>query len=168
MTHPPTSDPRSPGPAGVSAVLATAMTAIGFFALAVFGLAVLSIVRDADIISVTGLGQAPGIVGMIVAIAVYAGILFLAVRIVRPRFRSVWTIAVSTVLAHLLTVGIAVLIETGEFVTALAVMGDLITGGASIIILVAAAVAGWAGVALRRTRSSRPRWPWERDEPDVG
>jgi len=33
-------------------------------------------------------------------------------------------------------------------------------------VLAAAAVAGWAGVALRRTRASRPRWPWEGDESD--
>ncbi|WP_228479903.1 hypothetical protein [Microbacterium abyssi] len=143
------------------------MTTIGFFALAVFGLGALSVVTDADIISVPGLGQAPGIVGMIVAIAAYAGILWLAVRIGHPRFRSVWVIAIATALAHLLAVGVTALIVTGEFVTALAAMGDLITGGASVVVLVVAAIAGWAGVALRRTRASRPRWPWERDEHDV-
>ncbi|MGO3328637.1 MAG: hypothetical protein ACTIMF_18890 [Gordonia sp. (in: high G+C Gram-positive bacteria)] len=162
------SDPRGPESAGVSAVLATVMTAIGFFALAVFGLGALSVATDADIISVHGLGQAPGIVGMIIAIAVFAGILWLAVRIARPRFRSVWTIAIATALAHLIGVGIATLVVTGEFVTGLAVMGGLISGGASLIILAAAAVAGWAGVALRRTRAGRPRWPWERDDPDAG
>ncbi|WP_147037980.1 hypothetical protein [Microbacterium aerolatum] len=160
-------DPRSPAPAGVSAVLATVMTTIGFFALAVFGLGALSVTTDTDIISVPGLGQAPGIVGMIIALAAYAGILWLAVRIAHPRFRSVWVISIATALAHLLGVGVTALVETGEFVTALAAMGDLITGGASVVVLAAAAVAGWAGVALRRTRASRPRWPWERDEPDV-
>lgn len=159
-----TSDPRGPAPAGVSAILATAMTTIGFFALAVFGLGALSIATDADVISVPALGQAPGITGMIIAIIVFAGILWLAVRIARPRFRSVWTIAIATTLAHLLAVGFTALVVTGEFVTALAVMGGLITGGASLIVLVAAAIAGWAGVALRRTRASRPRWPWERDD----
>lgn len=161
-----TPDPRGPVPAGVSAVLATAMTTIGFFALTVFGLGALSIATDADVIAVPGLGQAPGIVGMVAAVAVFAGILWLAVRIARPRFRSVWTIALAAALAHLLVVSVAALVVTGEFVTALAVMGGLITGGASLVVLVAAAVAGWAGVALRRTRASRPRWPWEKDDPD--
>ncbi|GAA1543662.1 hypothetical protein HD600_000661 [Microbacterium ginsengiterrae] len=160
-------DPRSPRPAGVSAVLATVMTAVGFFALSLFGLGALSVATDSDIISTPGLGQAPGIAGMIVAVAVYAGILSLALRVAEPRFRSVWTIAVGTALAHLLAVGITVLFETGEVVTPLAVMGGLITGGAEVVILVAAAIAGWAGVALRRTRASQPRWPWERDEPDA-
>jgi hypothetical protein len=162
------SDPRGPAPTGVSAVLATVLTTIGFFALAVFGLGALSIATDADIISVPGLGQGPGVIGMIVALAVYAGILWLAVRITRPRFRSVWTIALATALAHLVAVGITALIDGGDVVTGLAVMGGLVTGGASIVILAAAAIAGWAGVALRRTKSDRPRWPWEREDPDAG
>lgn len=161
-----TPDPRGPVPAGVSAVLATVMTTIAFFALSVFGLGALSIATDADVIAVPGLGQAPGVMGMVAAVAVFAGILWLAVRIAHPRFRSVWTIALGSALAHLIIVGIASLIVTGEFVTALAVMGGLVTGGASLVVLVAAAVAGWAGVALRRTRASRPRWPWEKDDAD--
>ena len=142
------------------------MATIGFFALAVFGLGALSVATDADIISVPGLGQAPGVVGMIAAIVVFAGILWLAVRIAHPRFRSVWTIAIAPALVHLLVVGVSAMIESGEFITGLAVMGGLITGGASLVVLAAAAVAGWAGVALRRTRASRPRWPWEGDESD--
>jgi hypothetical protein len=101
---------------------------------------------------------------MIIAVVAFAGILWLAVRIVHPRFRSVWTIAIATPLAHLLGVGVTALVVTGEFVTALAAMGGLITGGASLVVLVAAGTAGWAGIALRRTRASRPRWPWERDD----
>jgi len=142
------------------------MATVGFFALAVFGLGALSMLTDADIISVPGLGQAPGIVGMIAAMAVFAGILWLAVRISRPRFRSVGTIAVSSALGHLLAVGFAALVVSGEFVTALSVMGGLVTGGASIVLLVAAAVAAWGGVALRRTRAEKPRWPWERQDAD--
>lgn len=164
----PSPDPRGPVPAGVSAILATAMATIGFFALTVFGLGALSIVTDADIISIPHLGQAPGIVGMIAAITVFAGILWLAVRSPRPRFRSVWTIAIASVLAHLLAVAATVLIVAGEFVTALAVMGGLITGGAAPVVLAMAAISAWAGVALRRTRTGRPLWPWERDDPDAG
>ena len=142
------------------------MTTIGFFAIAVFGLGVLSIVTDADIISVPDTGQAPGIVGMIVAVAVFAGILYLAVRIAHPKFRSVWAISIATAFAHMLAAAIGALIATGDFVNALAVMGELITGGASVVILATSAIAGWAGVALRRTRAKRPRWPWERDDID--
>ncbi|MGM7698630.1 hypothetical protein [Microbacterium sp. A84] len=142
------------------------MTTIGFFALAVFGLGALSIATDADIIAIPGVGQAPGIVGMVIAVAVFAGILWLAVRIKHPRFRSVWTISITTALVHLLAVGLVAAIATGEFVTAMAVMGGLITGGASLVILLVAAVASWAGVALRRTKAKHPQWPWEREDPN--
>lgn len=141
------------------------MTTIGFFALAVLGLAILSFSTDADIISVQGLGQAPGVVGMIVAVGVFAGILWLAVKIAHPKFRSVWAISILTAIAHLLAVGIGALFVSGDFVSALAVMGELITGGSSIVLFVVAAVAAWAGLALRRTRARRPRWPWEDDDP---
>ncbi|GGD61413.1 hypothetical protein [Microbacterium murale] len=142
------------------------MTTIGFFAIAVFGLGALSIVTDAEIIEVPEAGQAPGIVGMVIAVAVFAAILYLAVRITHPKFRSVWAISIATAFAHLIAAGIGAVAVTGDFVNALAVMGELITGGASLVILLTAAIAGWAGVALRRTRAKRPRWPWERDDLD--
>lgn len=142
------------------------MTTIGFFAIAVFGLGALSIVTDAEIIEVPEAGQAPGIVGMVIAVAVFAAILYLAVRITHPKFRSVWAISIATAFAHLLAAGIGAVAVTGDFVNALAVMGELITGGASLVILLTAAIAGWAGVALRRTRAKHPRWPWERDDLD--
>ena len=142
------------------------MTTVGFFALSILGLGVLSFTTDADIISVPGLGQAPGVVGVVVAVAVFAGILWLAVRITRPKFRSVWSIAIMTAVSHLLAVGFTVAVVTGEFVTALAVMGGLITGGASLVLLVVAVFAAWCAVALRLTRAQRPRWPWEREDPN--
>lgn len=141
------------------------MTTVGFFALTVLGLGMLSFFTDTDIISVPGLGQAPGVVGMIVAVAVFAGILWLAVKITHPKFRSVWAISIMTAIAHLLAVGIGALFASGDFAKALAVMGALITGGASVVLFVVAAVSAWAGVALRLTRAQRPRWPWEREDP---
>ncbi|MGY1553087.1 hypothetical protein ACW5CM_15005 [Microbacterium sp. A588] len=141
------------------------MTTIGFFALAVFGLGALSVATDADIIATPGLGQAPGVVGMALAVAQFAVLLWMAVRIKNPRYRSVWTIAIMTAFVHLLGVGLVAAVVSGEFVTGLSVIGELITGGASLVIFVVAVLAAWAGVALRRTRAKRPQWPWERDEP---
>ncbi|MGL3151671.1 hypothetical protein ACSS7Z_15085 [Microbacterium sp. A82] len=141
------------------------MTTIGFFALAVFGLGALSVATDADIIATPGLGQAPGVVGMALAVAQFAVLLWMAVRIKNPRYRSVWTIAIVTAFVHLLGVGLVAAVVSGEFVTGLSVIGELITGGASLVIFVVAVLAAWAGVALRRTRAKRPQWPWERDEP---
>lgn len=136
----------------------------GFFALAVFGLGAVSVVTDADIIAVPGLGPWPGVTGMVCALAAFALMLWTAMRRTRPSYGSAVAIALAAALGHLVAVWVAVLIATGGIVTATAVAGDLVRGGASAVLLVAAAIAGWAGIALRRTRSSRPQWPWERDD----
>ncbi|QNA93430.1 MULTISPECIES: hypothetical protein [unclassified Microbacterium] len=140
-------------------VLAT----ISFFALALFGLGALSVATDTDIIAVPGLGQAPGAIGMAVAVAVFALTLWSTLRRDRPSFGATITIALLTALAHLVVVWIVVLLGSG-FVIATSVVGDLVRGGASVVLVVAGLVASWGGIALRRTRAQHPRWPWERDE----
>ncbi|WP_261812180.1 hypothetical protein [Microbacterium aurugineum] len=141
-------------------VLAT----ISFFALAVFGLGALSVATDTDIISTPDLGQVPGVVGMLAAVVAFAVLLGVTLRTRRPSFVSTITIALVTVLAHLVVVWFAVLLGTSDVVIATAVAGDLVRGGVSAVLLVAALIAAWGGVALRRTRAEHPRWPWERDE----
>ncbi|WP_227991782.1 hypothetical protein [Microbacterium sp. CBA3102] len=141
-------------------VLAT----ISFFALAVFGLGALSVATDTDIISTPDLGQAPGVVGMLAAVVAFAVLLGVTLRTRRPSFVSTITIALVTVLAHLAVVWFAVLLGTSDVVIGTAVAGDLVRGGVSAVLLVAALIAAWGGIALRRTRAEHPRWPWERDE----
>ncbi|WP_217177672.1 hypothetical protein [Streptomyces sp. AC495_CC817] len=145
-------------------MLALVLSVIGFFALAVFGLGAVSVATDADIIAVPGLGQGPGIVGMLAALAVFALMLGLALRVRHPSFVSVPTVALATSLAHLAAVWAAALVVSGDVIIATAVVGDLVRGGPSAVLLVAAAIAAWAGIALRRTRAQHPRWPWEGDD----
>ncbi|MFK3678182.1 hypothetical protein ACI2IP_10640 [Microbacterium sp. NPDC090218] len=141
-------------------VLAT----ISFFALAVFGLGALSVATDTDIIAVPDLGQTPGVVGMLAAVVAFGLLLWSTLRRRRPSFVATITIALVAALAHLVVVWIAVLIGTSDIVIATAVAGDLVRGGVSAVLLVAALIAAWGGIALRRTRAEHPRWPWERDE----
>jgi hypothetical protein len=157
-------NPRGPESAGVSAVLALVLATVAFFALAVFGLGALTVVTDTDIIAVEGLGQLPGAAGMLVAVLAFALGLWIALRRARPSFLSVPGIAVGVGLAHLVTVWIGALFATGDLVIATAIAGDLVRGGASLVLLLVAAVAAWSGIALRRTRASHPRWPWENDD----
>lgn len=140
------------------------LATVGFFALAVFGLGAVSIVTDADIISVRGLGPGPGVAGMLVALLTFAAMLRSALRRTRPSYVSAAGIALGSAIGHLIAVWVAVMLSTGGFVVATAVAGDLVRGGASAVLVLAALIAGWAGIALRRTRSQRPQWPWERDE----
>ncbi|MFB8187947.1 hypothetical protein ACFC14_01400 [Microbacterium sp. NPDC055988] len=141
-------------------VLAT----IGFFALAVFGLGALSVATDTDIIAVPGLGQAPGAAGMVVAVIVFALVLWSTLRRGAPSYVATVAIALLTALAHLVAVWITVIISSSDFVIATAVAGDLVRGGASAVLVAAGLIAAWGGIALRRTRAEHPRWPWERDE----
>ncbi|MFB4350024.1 hypothetical protein [Microbacterium sp. CR_7] len=164
MTDAPTPNPRGPESAGVSRVLALTLATIGFFALAVFGLGALSVATDADIIAVRGLGQIPGVVGMIAALLAFALMLWSSLRRERPSFLSVPATALAAALSHLIVLWAAVVVARGDLVIATAVAGDLVRGGASAVLLAAAAIAAWAGVALRRTGSGRPRWPWEDEE----
>ncbi|WP_282848451.1 hypothetical protein [Microbacterium oxydans] len=141
-------------------VLAT----IGFFALAVFGLGAVSVTTDTDIIAVPNLGQMPGVAGMIAAVVSFALVLWSTLRRSQPSYVAAVAIALAAGLAHLVVVWVAVLIGDGDLVLATAVAGDLVRGGASAVIVLAALIAGWGGIALRRTRAEHPRWPWEREE----
>ena len=157
-------NPRGPESAGVSAVLAVVLATIGFFALAVFGLGALTVATDTDIIAVEGLGPLPGAGGMLVAVLTFAVGLWIARRRSHPSFLSVPGIAVGVGLAHLVAVWIGVLVGSGDVVIATVVAGELVSRGPSLVILLVAAVAAWSGIALRRTRASHPRWPWEKDD----
>lgn len=139
------------------------LAAVGFFAAAVFGLGAVSVATNADIISVPGLGHAPGIVGMLCAIVAFTLSLAGALRREHPSFFSVPAIALTTSLVHLVAVAITVLFDTGDLILPTVVAGGLVQGGASAVMLLASAVAGWGGIALRRTRGEAPRWPWERE-----
>jgi len=158
-------NPRGPESAGVSAVLAVVLATIGFFALAVFGLGAVSVATDRDIISVPGLGPVPGAVGMLAAVLVFALGLGVALRrSPATTFLSVPGIALATALAHLAALWIGVAVASGDLIVATAVAGGLVVGGPSAVMLGAAAIAAWGGIALRRTKAEHPQWPWERDD----
>ena len=140
------------------------MATIAFFALAVFGLGALSVATDRDIIGVPGLGQVPGVSGMVAAVVVFALVLWATVRRGHASFGSAPVIALLTALVHLITLCFALPVPPGLLVAASALPAALARAGVGPVLLVAAAVAAWGGIALRRTRSAQPRWPWERDD----
>jgi len=156
--------PGAPAPGSVRPVVALAFATIGFAALTIGGLGVASLLLEEDVISAPGFGQAPGAIGTAAAVAVFAGALWAAVRRPHPSFwGAVWT-AIAAFLAYLAAVWIVGALATADIVLAAAAAGRLVTSGFAFVVLAAGLVAGWAGVALVRTRSRRPRWPWEDDE----
>lgn len=141
---------------------------VSFFALTILGLGVLSLFADRDIITVPRLGQLPGIVGMVLAVLAFA----LALRAVladrRPSFVATVFLALGAALVHLGGVWGASIAEGAGAVGATAAAGQLVLGGASAVIVVAALIAAWVAIALRRTAARAPRWPWEKDDDDLG
>lgn len=157
-------NPRGPESAGVSAVLALVLAIISFFALAVFGLGAVSIATDSDIIAVRGLGPLPGAFGMLAAVVAFGLTLWSSLRRTPLSYASALAVALATALTHLAVVWIGVAAASGDLIVATVVAGDLVRGGASAVLLVAAAIAAWGGIALRRTRAQHPQWPWERED----
>lgn len=159
-----TGDPRDPASSGVSVALATVVGTVCFAAFAILGLGMLSYFADTDIISVEGLQLWPGVIGMAVAIGAYAMLLASLLRRETPTFASVLLVAMATVIAHLAAVWISAMITGVGLAHATAAGAQLVVRGSSLVVLVAALIAGWIAVALRRARGGVPKWPWERDE----
>jgi hypothetical protein len=144
--------------------IAVAFAAVGFAALAICGLGVTSLVLDADVITTPGGGQIPGIVGMIVAVSVFAAALAVALRPPHPSFWSAPIVALAVFLLYGGGVAVGAGIAGVDPAAAVAAAGRTLVSWFGVIVAAAAVVAAWAGIALVRTRARRPRWGWEGDE----
>lgn len=155
----------APRGGSVSPALALVLTTVGFFAVAIAALGVMSLLTATDVITVTGLGPIPGALGMAAAGAGFAASLGPLLRPPRPSYWAAAIAAAAAYLAYVLVTVVAAAVVAGDVAVALAVGEDVAVGWPGLVIVASAAAAGWAAVALTRTRASRPRWPWERDEP---
>lgn len=161
--------------------VALAFATIGFAALTIFGLGMVSLFTGEDVIATPGLGQIPGIVGVILGILAFAGGLWAAIgrsgergdaaapsgaagARAATRGPSFWGVAWTTAAAFLAYIGgvwIAALVTGADLGVATGVAGRLATSWFGAVVAAAAFVSAWAGIALVRTRARRPRWPWE-------
>ncbi|MFG6402765.1 hypothetical protein [Microbacterium sp. P04] len=144
--------------------LAVVFATVTFFALAIAGLGFTSLFLDADVIAVEGLGQAPGIVGMIGAGLVFAASLLLAVRTQHPSFWSAPITALATVLAYAAGVLFGGALSGADLAASAVAAGTAMVGWVGIVLFLAALVSAAGGVALVRSRGGTPRWRWERDD----
>jgi hypothetical protein len=144
--------------------MALAFALVGYVALVIAGFGVVSLTTNQDVIAVSGSGQLPGILGVILASGAFAGILWLHIRRGHPSFWAALWIAAGSFLAYLFGVGVAEVAETQDVAAAATVVAHLSTTLFGAVVGGAALVAAWCGIALVRTRARRPRWPWEHDE----
>jgi hypothetical protein len=144
--------------------LAVVFATVAYLALTIAGLGVTSLALDLDVIAVPGLGQAPGIVGMVLGGLVFAGSLRLGLRPPHPSFWTALVVALATVLAYAAGVFLGAVFTGADLAAAAAAAGGVAVSWFGVVVAAAAFVSAWGGVALVRTRSRRPRWGWERDD----
>jgi len=160
------SAPKPGASGGVSPPMALGFAVVGFLALVIAGFGMASLLLDADVIAVSGLGQLPGVIAVAAATAAFGGVLWAAVRVENPVYRASVAVTVAAFAASLLGLWIGALAAGVDLARATAAVGGFATSWFAVILAVAAFVAAWCGIALVRTRAARPRWPWERDEDD--
>lgn len=149
---------------GLAPRYAVVFAAVAFVALVICGLGLTSLVLDADVISLPESSQVPGVVGLIAAVAAFAGALLLSLRPPHPSF---WSAAVVAVAAYLLYGGgilAGALLAGITPAAAVAATGRSLVSWFGAVVVAAALVCAWGGIALVRTRAGRPRWGWEDDD----
>lgn len=141
--------------------VSVALTLAGFFALTIAAFGIVSLLADVEVVPVAGVGQAPGVVGVVVACAVYAAGTALTLRPTSPRYTGALLIAVGVWLGYSAGAGVAGAVAAEDVAAGLAVTARLLIGWPGAVVGIAAAIAAWCAIALVRTRAGRPRWPWE-------
>jgi hypothetical protein len=127
--------------------LATAFAVVGFGALAV-----------------RGLGPVPGAAGFACAVIAVAAVLGSTLRAARPSYAIAALTGVVSLLGYLVGLVGSALLAGVDAARALAAAGGFAVSWFGVLLVIAAAIAGWSAVALARTRATPPRWAWERDE----
>ncbi|MFV0374259.1 hypothetical protein [Microbacterium sp.] len=151
----------------VSPPTAAALATTGFAALAIAAFGVTSTLFDVEVIATPGLGNLPGAAGMALSVLAVGVTAWAGLRRPQPSYAVAVAAAVAAVLAYLVGVLIGAVVAGVDPVRAVAAVGGFVTSWFAVLLAAIAAIAGWVGVALVRTRAHRPRWPWERDDPDA-
>ena len=154
----------APRPAGVTPPVAVVFATATFLALAIGGLGVASLVFDADVLPVRGLGPLPGVAGMLLALLIFAGILLWGLRAVPPGYLTAVPCAVGVYVGETLGIAIGAAVTGGDAARGLAAAGAVAVGWPGAVIAGAGLLAGAFGVLLVRSGGERPHWRWERED----
>ncbi|MFS0868248.1 DUF6121 family protein [Microbacterium sp. 179-B 1A2 NHS] len=146
---------------GVTPPVAAFFATVGFASLAICGFGFTSLFAGRDVIATPDLGHAPGIVAMVLAGVAFAATVWGATR--RGRYPAALWVGVATFAAYLAGIVVGGFFAGIDPARAIGAAGEFALSIFAVVLLLAAFVAAWCGVALVRTRSGRPRWPWEDD-----
>jgi len=154
-------DPEDSSGGGVRPLVALGLATVTFIALLIFALGMVSLVLNADIVAAPGLGQLPGVFATTLTTVVFALVLWLVLRTRRPHYRGALVAGAACYLAYVAGIWVGVLVASAALATATEVAGRIATTWFGLVVALAGAASAWGGIALVRTRSDRPRWPWE-------
>jgi len=158
---------NEPRPAGVTPPVAVVLATVVCVALSIGGLGVASLVLDADVIPVRGLGVVPGVIGQVFAFAAFAGVLLWGVRADPPSYLTAVPCAIGAYVGEILGIVVGALVSGADPARGLSAAGSVAIGFAGPVVALAALLAAFFGVFLVRSRTSGPRWRWEDDDDDA-
>lgn len=166
MTPPPRGDTSDGSPSGgaVGPGLAVVFATTAYVTLVIFGWGMLSLVLAEDVIETPGLGPVPGVTATVASLVVFAFSLLGIVRQQHPSFWNAAWVAISSAFAAIVGAGLGGVFSGAGLGVAMGVSIRFATSWVGIVVVTAAAICAWGGIALVRTRSRRPQWPWEEDE----
>ncbi|KQR88810.1 MULTISPECIES: hypothetical protein [unclassified Microbacterium] len=155
---------NEPRPAGVTPPVAVVFASVTFIALSIGGLGVMSLVLDADVIPVRGLGAIPGVIGQLLALLAFAGVLWWGLRADPPGYLTAVPCAVGAYVGEVLGIVVGAIVGGADPARGLAAAGSVALGFPGAVVAGAGLLAGLFGVLLVRSRSNGPRWRWEDDD----
>ncbi|MFN3949932.1 hypothetical protein [Microbacterium sp.] len=157
---------NEPRPAGVTPPVAVVFASVTFVALSIGALGVASLLLNADVIPVGGLGAVPGVIGRLGALASFAGVLLWGLRADPPGYLTAVPCAIAAYVGELTGIVIGAVVSGADPTRGVAAAGGVALGFAGPVVAGAGLVAGLFGVLLVRARTNGPRWHWERDDED--
>ncbi len=159
MAHPGATDGRR-------SLTILAFAAVGFAALVISGLGVVSLLLDAPVIAERGMTQLPGILGTVFAILGFAVVAYPAL-LRQANIGMALLAGVTAAVGYVIGVVVGALLSGADPFRALSVAGGVAVSWPMIVIVLAGVVAAAFALVAVRSGPGGARWPWERaDHPD--
>ncbi len=144
--------------------VAIALAIVGFGALGICGLGLVSLFSGQAVLAVSGLGPLPGALGFAASVGSLAVVLTVGARRPHPSYLIALPAALLAPLAYLAGMAAGAVVGGTDPARTAAAAGGFVLSWFAVVLAAAAAASAWAAVALLRTRARPPRWGWEDDE----
>jgi uncharacterized membrane protein YhaH (DUF805 family) len=101
---------------------------------------------------------------VLAAVAAFGGALWPVLRASRPAYPAAAVVMLAVLVVYAIALWLFAVIFGADAAAAGSAVRDAVLGWQLLAIALPAGASAWIGIAVRRTRARRPRWPWENDE----